>query len=210
MIKQYFTDGLIQIAIILSLLRTDLNSYLNSNILSYPEVQEIILGSSAAYTQTNFHNLHNAVHGFSSHPKHIIENELVSSNIFQDLRSLSRFRRFNGLQTDVSAFLAPSLVPPTDDEPSDDNNNQLSSYIADSNEDDAESGIGSTTSQTDSELTEEVYTVQDFICDFSLVKHGAASNGLLACCTPIWNHIYHCYKINYPLRIAWKQWSLPY
>lgn len=56
MLKQYFTDGLIQIAIVLSLLRTDLNNYLNSNYVNYPEVQELIQGQTVAYTQTNFHN----------------------------------------------------------------------------------------------------------------------------------------------------------
>jgi hypothetical protein len=56
MLKDYFVDGLVQIAIVLSLLRTDLNNYININYVNYPEVQEIILGSSAAYTQTNFIN----------------------------------------------------------------------------------------------------------------------------------------------------------
>ncbi|XP_067687509.1 endoplasmic reticulum membrane sensor NFE2L1-like isoform X1 [Haliotis asinina] len=106
MIKQYFTDGLIQIAIILSLLRTDLNNWhLHNNYINYPEVQDIILGQSFAYTTTNFHNQYNNQNspGGSVHPKNV-DNDFFSS-IFRDLRSLSRFRRFDGIATEVNAFL---------------------------------------------------------------------------------------------------------
>lgn len=90
MLKDYFVDGLVQIAIVLSLLRTDLNNYININYVNYPEVQEIILGSSAAYTQTNFiNNNFNSFYG-SVHPKSVY-NDILNENLIQDLRSLRRF-----------------------------------------------------------------------------------------------------------------------
>ena len=55
MMKKYFTDGLIQVAIVLSLLRTDLYNYLNT-LADYGNSDiEMILGTSFAYTQTHFH-----------------------------------------------------------------------------------------------------------------------------------------------------------
>lgn len=83
-------DGLVQIAIVLSLLRTDLNNYINIDYVNSPEVQEIILGSSAGYTQTNFINNHlNSVYG-GGNPK-AIYNEVRYDSLIQDLRSLRRF-----------------------------------------------------------------------------------------------------------------------
>ena len=90
MLKDYFVDGLVQIAIVLSLLRTDLNNYININYVNYPEVQEIILGSSAAYTQTNFiNNNFNSIYG-RVHPKSVY-NDVINDNLIEDLRSLTRF-----------------------------------------------------------------------------------------------------------------------
>ena len=90
MLKQYFTDGLVQIAIVLSLLRTDLNSYLRHNYVNYPEVQELILGPTAAYTQTNFHNnIYSSYYGSHEiHRKSIDLDTEYLSTIYRDLRSL--------------------------------------------------------------------------------------------------------------------------
>jgi len=85
MLKQYFTDGLIQIAIVLSLLRTDLNNYLNSNYVNYPEVQEIIQGQTVAYTQANFHQSLNTHLGSPEIYRKTIE--LDHNTIIRDLRS---------------------------------------------------------------------------------------------------------------------------
>lgn len=107
MLKQYFTDSLVQIAIILSLLRTDLNTYLNNNYVNYPEVQDIILGQSAAYTQTSFHNTYNLIDSQPVHPKSV-DYEPFSSYIFRDIRSLRRLyspEHAVPVNTDVSAFL---------------------------------------------------------------------------------------------------------
>ena len=127
MMKKYFTDGLIQIAIVLSLLRTDLNlNNLNSYYNTYPDIQEIILGSSSAYTQTHIHNqnwLNDGTNGYA-HPKSI--DNYYTNSIFSELHSLSRFRRMGQRDNDISAWLVigpPSLpiasesandnVPPT-------------------------------------------------------------------------------------------------
>ena len=56
MLKHCGIDSLIQMALVLSLLRTDLHNYLNSNLNDYPEVQEVMFGPTAAYTQTQFHH----------------------------------------------------------------------------------------------------------------------------------------------------------
>lgn len=91
MLKQYFTDGLVQIAIVLSLLRTDLNDYLHHDFVNYPEVQEIILGPNVAYTQTNpfRNNIHNSIYGSHEVHKGIIDIDTVfTSSVFRDLRSL--------------------------------------------------------------------------------------------------------------------------
>ena len=104
--KKYFTDGLIQIAILLSLLRTELNqNYLNNYYNNYPEIQEIILGSSSAYTQTNFHNhnWHNG--GFSgySHPKSI--DNYYANSVFRELHSLSPNVPFDRVDQYINAWL---------------------------------------------------------------------------------------------------------
>ncbi|KAK3105693.1 hypothetical protein FSP39_003608 [Pinctada imbricata] len=90
-LKEYFTDGLLQIAIVLSLLRTDLHNYINSNLVQYPEVQDIILGQTAAITQTNFHNYNNRLHSFHGSIKGIENDEQL---ILRDLRSLNRLSNY--------------------------------------------------------------------------------------------------------------------
>lgn len=66
--KKYFTDGLIQLTILLSLIgvRVDVDSYLSGY---YSPLIEINLGPSSAYTQTPFHNLRDTLDGYSVHPK---------------------------------------------------------------------------------------------------------------------------------------------
>ncbi|TMS18567.1 Endoplasmic reticulum membrane sensor NFE2L1 [Larimichthys crocea] len=66
--KKYFTEGLIQLTILLSLIgvRVDIDSYLSGY---YSPLIEINLGPSSAYTQTPFHNLRDTLDGYSVHPK---------------------------------------------------------------------------------------------------------------------------------------------
>lgn len=130
MLKQYFTDGLVQIAIVLSILRTDLNS-LNRNYVNYPEVQEIILGQTAAYTRTNFHidSINSRLRSPEIYRKNIDPEYIFSSAIYRELRS---FRPRRNQDLDVSTFLlvADSSGPTfhsqgtaEQNEPEDENNN---------------------------------------------------------------------------------------
>lgn len=67
-VKKYFTEGLIQFTILLSLIgvRVDVDSYLNGY---FSPLLEINQGSSSAYIQTPFHNLRDNLDGYSVHPK---------------------------------------------------------------------------------------------------------------------------------------------
>lgn len=109
MLKQYFTDGLVQIAILLSILRTDLYS-LNREYVNYPEVQEIILGQTAAYTQTNFHidTINNRLGSPEIYRKNIDTEYLFSSSIYREIRSF-RPRRNEDLH--IPTFLLVSGTP---------------------------------------------------------------------------------------------------
>ncbi|XP_029938151.1 nuclear factor erythroid 2-related factor 3 [Salarias fasciatus] len=66
--KKYFTEGLIQLTILLSLIgvRVDIDSYLSGY---YTPLTEINLGPSSAYIQTPFHSLRDNLDGYSVHPK---------------------------------------------------------------------------------------------------------------------------------------------
>ena len=100
MLKQYFTDGLVQLAIVLSLLRTDLNTYFNHNYVNYPEVQEIILGPTAAYTQTNFHNIYNTYYGSHEiHRKNVDIDAIYTSSVIRDLRSFRHISQVINIPT---------------------------------------------------------------------------------------------------------------
>ena len=103
--KAYFTDGLVQIAILLSLFRTDWNNYLNSSLYDgYPEIQEIIMGPLSGYTQTYIHS--NEWHTGSismSHPKSISLD--YPSSVFHDIHSLGRHWQFDEIRTNIDAFL---------------------------------------------------------------------------------------------------------
>lgn len=77
-LKKYFTEGLIQMAILLSLcgVRVDvgLEPYLPSSL------HEMILGPTSALTQTQFHNLRNRLdEGHSLHPKSVDLDEFFTA-----------------------------------------------------------------------------------------------------------------------------------
>ena len=107
---------MLHLAIVLSLLRTELNlnNYINDlyNINSSPVDHEILLGPISGYTQTS--NIHNQVwnnfDGTYSHPKSI--DSYYSSSVFEDLHSLGHYRRFDGINTNVDIWLVSNPVPP--------------------------------------------------------------------------------------------------
>ncbi|XP_045924042.1 endoplasmic reticulum membrane sensor NFE2L1b isoform X2 [Micropterus dolomieu] len=90
-LKKYFTEGLIQFTILLSLIgvRVDLDTYLNNQL---PPLREIILGPSSAYTQTQFHNLRNTLDGYGIHPKSVdLDHFFTTRRLLNQVRQLDRF-----------------------------------------------------------------------------------------------------------------------
>ncbi|KAM9773006.1 endoplasmic reticulum membrane sensor NFE2L1b isoform X3 [Syngnathus typhle] len=90
-LKKYFTEGLIQFTILLSLIgvRVDVDTYLSSQL---PPLREIILGPSSAYTPTQFHNLHNTLDGYGIHPKSVdLDQFFATRRLLNRVRQLDRF-----------------------------------------------------------------------------------------------------------------------
>ncbi|XP_036382669.1 endoplasmic reticulum membrane sensor NFE2L1b isoform X1 [Megalops cyprinoides] len=101
-LKKYFTEGLIQFTILLSLIgvRVDVDTYLSSQL---PPLREIILGPSSAYTQTQFHNLRNTLDGYGIHPKSVdLDYFFASRRLLSQVRSLDRL---HVPSTELSAWL---------------------------------------------------------------------------------------------------------
>ena len=91
-LKKYFTEGLIQMAILLSLcgVRVDvgLDPYLP------PSWHEMILGPTSALTQTQFHNLRNRLEdGHELHPKSVdLDGFFTARRLLGWVRSLDRLQ----------------------------------------------------------------------------------------------------------------------
>nr|XP_060636862.1 endoplasmic reticulum membrane sensor NFE2L1 isoform X1 [Anolis sagrei ordinatus]XP_060636863.1 endoplasmic reticulum membrane sensor NFE2L1 isoform X1 [Anolis sagrei ordinatus] len=101
-LKKYFTEGLIQFTIFLSLIgvRVDVDTYLNSHL---PPLREIFLGQSSAYTQTQFHNLRNTLDGYVIHPKSVdLDYYFTTRRLLNQVRALDRFQVPT---TEVNAWL---------------------------------------------------------------------------------------------------------
>ncbi|XP_058279629.1 endoplasmic reticulum membrane sensor NFE2L1 [Hirundo rustica] len=91
-LKKYFTEGLIQFTILLSLVgvRVDVDSYLSSRL---PPLREIILGPSSAYAQAQFHHARGASEGYGLHPKSAeLDAYLASRRLLGRVRALGRLR----------------------------------------------------------------------------------------------------------------------
>ncbi|XP_069490730.1 endoplasmic reticulum membrane sensor NFE2L1 [Ambystoma mexicanum] len=91
-LKKYFTEGLIQFTILLSLIgvRVDVDNYLNPRL---PHLREIILGPSSAYTQTQFHNLRNTLQGYDVHPKSVdLDDFFTTRRLLGQVRALDRLQ----------------------------------------------------------------------------------------------------------------------
>ncbi|XP_043091391.1 endoplasmic reticulum membrane sensor NFE2L1a [Puntigrus tetrazona] len=87
-LKKYLTEGLIQVAILLSLagMRVDVDPYL-------PPLTEIILGPNSALTQTQFHNLRNVLDGYNLHPKSAdLDGFFTARRLLNWVRSLDRLQ----------------------------------------------------------------------------------------------------------------------
>ncbi|KAM9418580.1 endoplasmic reticulum membrane sensor NFE2L1-like isoform 1-T1 [Salvelinus alpinus] len=100
-VKKYFTEGLIQFTILLSLIgvRVDVDSYLNG---SYSPL-EINDGPSSAYIQTPFHSLRDNWDGYSVHPKcPELDYFFACRRLLDEVRALGSPIRF---PTQLSAWL---------------------------------------------------------------------------------------------------------
>ncbi|XP_057681179.1 endoplasmic reticulum membrane sensor NFE2L1b isoform X2 [Corythoichthys intestinalis] len=89
-LKKYFTEGLIQFTILLSLIgvRVDVDTYLSAQL---PPLREIILGPSSAYTPTQFHNLRNTLDGYGIHPKSVdLDQFFATRRLLNRVRQLDR------------------------------------------------------------------------------------------------------------------------
>ena len=106
MMKKYFTDGLLQVAIVLSLMRTDLNDYLNNVVNTFQqenlEGHDVIHGPTSAYTQANFHHLYHSDFSQAVHPKNI--DNVISNSVLGDLHALGNLRRYN-IETNIAAYI---------------------------------------------------------------------------------------------------------
>ncbi|XP_020360735.1 endoplasmic reticulum membrane sensor NFE2L1 [Oncorhynchus kisutch] len=99
-VKKYFTEGLIQFTILLSLIgvRVDVDSYLGS----YSPL-EISDGPSSAYIQTPFHSLRDNWDGYSVHPKcPELDYFFACRRLLDEVRALGSPIRF---PTQLSAWL---------------------------------------------------------------------------------------------------------
>ncbi|XP_061838466.1 nuclear factor erythroid 2-related factor 3 [Nerophis lumbriciformis] len=99
--KKYFTEGLIQLTILLSLIgvRVDIDRYLSGD---YSPLIEINLGPSSAYTQTPFHSPRDTLGGHAVHPKcPELEDFFASRRLLDEVRTLGSPR----FPTELNAWL---------------------------------------------------------------------------------------------------------
>ena len=99
-----FPDGVLSLVLVLSLLRTnEIGEYINE-LCRYEndnsDLNEIILGPLAGYTQSRYSQIQNPEYFGSYHSKSI---DYVQT-LLQDIHALSRFRRFDGINTEVDAW----------------------------------------------------------------------------------------------------------
>uniref|UniRef100_A0A3Q0QX58 Nfe2 like bZIP transcription factor 3 n=1 Tax=Amphilophus citrinellus TaxID=61819 RepID=A0A3Q0QX58_AMPCI len=107
--KKYFTESLIQLTILLSLIgvRVDIDSYLSGY---YTPLTEINLGPSSAYIQTPFHILRDTLDGYGVHPKcPELDYFFASRRLLDEVRTLGSPR----FHTQLNAWLVHQ-VPATD------------------------------------------------------------------------------------------------
>lgn len=116
--KKYFTEGLIQLTILLSLIgvRVDVDSYLNGYFSPLIEADG---GPSSAFIQTPFHHYRDTAAGHQVHPKcPELDYFFTSRRLLDEVRALGSPARF---PTRVSAWLV-HLVPDDDAEIGEPNN----------------------------------------------------------------------------------------
>ncbi|AWP21847.1 putative nuclear factor erythroid 2-related factor 1-like [Scophthalmus maximus] len=132
--KKYFTEGLIQLTILLSLIgvRVDIDSYLSGY---YTPLIEINLGPSSAYTQTPFHSLRDTLDGYSVHPKcPELDYFFASRRLLDEVRTLGSPR----FPTQLDAWLVHQVASTDQADCGPSTNNTTSSGSQSSGDDDRE------------------------------------------------------------------------
>lgn len=112
--KEHFTNGLIQVAIVLSLLRTDLDIYIippEGHLPGYPVTRlhqhETIFDSLADYSRSGNSHLSGSIN-----LKAVDEDHFWSlPTLFRDLHSLAYYRRFDGISTSFHTWLVSDGGP---------------------------------------------------------------------------------------------------
>jgi len=190
-IKDYFTDGLLQIAIVLSLLRSDLDSFLDTSVRPlavWNHLLETNDGPLSGITRTdlNFHYSEFA----REYPKVVDSNTDRFPSVLRDLHSLSYYRRFDGISTNVHAWLvndggldgATSGGERGTENNADDHENAVSENVSSSPSVDSTSGVTSEPDNlnlfVDDELSKEVDCV--LFCFISLPGLAHLSTNLIS------------------------------
>jgi len=172
-VKEKFADGLLKIAIVLSLMRIEHDSYFGLSPQRYrgPHHQllhdDIILDSHTAS-----HSFHSRAHwhGDFMHPKSGDSSRI--DEIFRELHSLGEFRRFTGVQTDLSTWpvnvVEPLFFrqrePLREQQEVETNRLELNDVNLCGNVDDDDVGNPSLLSHFDSDLSKEVINVYRYNC----------------------------------------------
>jgi len=105
-IKDYFADGLLQIAIVISLFRSDLDSFLDTSgrpLVVRNHLLETSDGPLSGITRTDLD--FRSERFAREYPKVLDSYCDRFSSVLRDLHSLSYYRRFNGISTNVDAWL---------------------------------------------------------------------------------------------------------
>ncbi|CAL8294384.1 unnamed protein product [Merluccius merluccius] len=113
--KKYFTEGLIQFTILLSLIgvRVDVDGYLNGY---FPPLFDVNLGPSSAYAQTPFHSLRDNLDGYSVHPKcPELDYFFAARRLLDEVRTLGSPR----FPTQLDAWLVHQVADSDQSDPGD-------------------------------------------------------------------------------------------
>nr|XP_023673459.1 nuclear factor erythroid 2-related factor 1-like [Paramormyrops kingsleyae] len=107
-LKKYFSEGLIQFTILLSLMGVRVDVTLDTYLTGYlSPLLETNVGQSSAYVQTPVHNLRDTLDGYSLHPKcPDLDSYFASRRLLDEVRTLGSPR----FPTRLSAWLV-HLVP---------------------------------------------------------------------------------------------------
>ena len=117
--KEHFTNGLVQVAIVLSLLRTDLDIYLVAPEVTLPgyalsphHLHETIFDSVTDYSRNNLYGRLSVGVNLKSFDD---ERWWTLSSLFSDLHSLANYQRFDRFNTDIHTWLVsdPGSARPT-------------------------------------------------------------------------------------------------